>query len=350
MKRLIFITTLVLSAGLFLTACGDNNRQTEKEEESSVTLTPTAEATPTTTPAAVAATATPTLAPVEEEDTEAEEKEEFNMKEFEENMIVMPLKGYDSTKEGVDYPKFKKYTYYSRTAERDTNVNVLLPKDYSEDKKYPVMYFLHGYYNNEDWLTTKNVMCSQIYTNLLRQGRAEEMIIVSPYIFCSKELPYCTAMDNENTLAYDNFVNDLITDLMPFIEENFSVATGRENTAITGFSMGGRESLFIGCTHPELFGFVGAVCPAPGLVRSEGMPTAMGQLLESELSFGDYPPTVLMISSSKIDGTVGSSPDQYRQVFEKNGQEFISHVMSSTHHDHTSVKPHLYNFFLTLFK
>ncbi len=269
------------------------------------------------------------------------------MKEFEENMIVMPLKGYDTTKDRVDYPKFKKYTYYSQTAGRDTNVNVLLPKDYSEEKKYPVLYILHGYYDSEEWMARKVVCLSQILTNLQRQGRAKEMIVVCPYIFCSKELPSCTGMDEQNNQAYDNFINDMLTDLMPFIEGNFSVATGRENTAITGFSMGGRESLYIACSHPELFAYVGAVCPAPGLVGSNGMP---GLLTEEELSFGDYPPTVLMISSSKIDGTVGSSPDMYRKIFRDHGQEFISHEMPSTGHDHTSVKPHLYNFFLTLFK
>ena len=59
-------------------------------------------------------------------------------------------------------------------------------------------------------------------------------------------MAWCTGMDLANCFAYDNFINDLTTDLMPFIEGSFSVAKGRENTAITGFSMGGRESLFIG--------------------------------------------------------------------------------------------------------
>lgn len=39
--------------------------------------------------------------------------------------------------EGVSYPTFQKYTYYSRTAHRDTPVNVLLPTDYDEQRTYP---------------------------------------------------------------------------------------------------------------------------------------------------------------------------------------------------------------------
>ena len=52
---------------------------------------------------------------------------------------------------------------------------------------------------------------------------------------------------------------------MPYIEKTYSVKTGRENTAITGFSMGGRESLLIGMQRPDLFSYIGAICPAPGV-------------------------------------------------------------------------------------
>lgn len=52
---------------------------------------------------------------------------------------------------------------------------------------------------------------------------------------------------------------------MPYIESHYSVKTGKDNTAIMGFSMGGRESLYISMKRPDLFGYVGAVCPAPGV-------------------------------------------------------------------------------------
>ena len=127
-------------------------------------------------------------------------------------------------------------------------------------------------------MTRPTVALSEIYNNLLKDGKAKEMIIVSPNIFCSKEMVSCTGMDLKNCLAYDNFINELVNDLMPAIEENYSVAKGRENTAITGFSMGGRESLFIGITRPDLFSYIGAVCPAPGLVEVPGSAMHPGQI------------------------------------------------------------------------
>lgn len=279
------------------------------------------------------------------------EKEEISYMEKYMNIIEeMPREGITEKREDVTYPEFQRLTYYSSTAERDTPVNVLLPSDYSEEKTYPVLYILHGYYDNENWMARDIVGISAMLTNLCKDGEAEEMIVVLPYIYCSKDMPYCTGMDLQNSLNYDNFINDLTTDLMPFIESSFSVAKGRENTAITGFSMGGRESMFIGFSHPELFGYIGAVCPAPGLIPVAGSGMHPGQMSEGEMVFEDNAPFALLISAAKNDGVVGSFPSNYHDILDLYQTAHIWHVMSSTGHDHTSVTPHLYNFMRLIFK
>ena len=285
------------------------------------------------------------------EDEQENANEGIGMNLYEDMIKELPPEGYDKKREGIEYPEFKKYSYYSRTAERETNVNVLLPVNYDESREYPVLYILHGFYDNEDWMARDVVALSTVLTNLQHDGEAKEMIVVLPYIFCDKDMPYCTGMDMANCLAYDNFINDLTSDLMPFIEETFSVSKNRENTAITGFSMGGRESLFIGIKHPELFGYIGAVCPAPGLVNIPGSAMHPGQLESSEMRFSEEnKPYVLLISSSKADGVVTGSPDSYRNILTENGEMYLSHIMKNTGHDHTSVKPHLYNYFRMIFK
>ncbi len=257
----------------------------------------------------------------------------------------------ETQREGITYPEFHKYTYYSTTAGRETGVNVLLPPGYSANQKYPVLYILHGYYDNEDWMARPEVSINTMLSNLYATGEARAMIIVLPYIYCSKDSRYCTAMNLTNTLCYDNFINDLTTDLMPFIESNFSVARARENTAITGFSMGGREALFIGFSHPELFGYIGASCPAPGLVSVVDSPMHPGQMEESELFFSeDKAAYVLLLSAAQKDTVVGLFPHSYRNIFNQNKTEHIWHFMTQTGHDHMSVKPHLYNFFRMIFK
>ena len=262
-------------------------------------------------------------------------------------MEEMPPEGILTERDGVTYPEFEKFYYYSVTAERDTPVNVLIPADYSEDKEYPVLYILHGYYDNEDWMARDVVHISTMLTNLIADGEAEEMIVVCPYIYCSKDMPYCTGMDTQNTLNYDNFINDMMTDLMPFIEESFSTAKGRENTAITGFSMGGRESLFIGFSHPEIFGYIGSVCTAPGLINGTGEPH---QLEQSEFCFTAITPYLLLLSAAENDGVVGGNPSTYERMLTRNGTEHLWHTMSRTGHDASSVTPHLYNFMRMIFK
>lgn len=323
MKKLV----LFLFSALILTGCSS-------EKKTEVTSSQTSAMQITSAPQTMATTT----------------QEKLEMEEFESNITELLPEDYEKERDSVHYSEFEKYTYFSKTAERDTNVNVLLPPDYSEDKEYPVLYILHGFYDNENWMARPVAALNTIYGNLLADGLAEEMIIVLPYIFCDKDMPYCTGMDLDNCLAYDNFINDLETDLMPFIESEFLIAKGRENTAVTGFSMGGREALFIGFKLPEKFGYVGACCPAPGLVEMPGSAMHPGQMTEEEMTFGEIVPYAVLISSSKADGTVGASPDSYRKIMTENNVDFLSHVMEKTGHDHTSVKPHLYNFLQMLFK
>lgn len=250
-------------------------------------------------------------------------------------------------REDTLYPAFQRYSYYSRTVQRETPVNVLLPAETEEGRRYPVLYILHGYWCDENWMSDPRVRIPEMLANLTAEGKAEPMIIVCPYIYCSKNMPRCTAMDYENSAAYDNFINDLKADLMPFIESSLPVLTDRESTAITGFSMGGREALFIGLSMPERFGYIGAVCPAPGLVRGTEDPF---NLENEDLRFEHDAPKVLLLSAAEGDPVVRGCPELYHRLFTDNGTEHIWHHIHGTGHDADSVIPHLYNFLRMIFR
>ena len=248
--------------------------------------------------------------------------------------------GMADAKSGVDYGEMKSCTYYSTTRERNTPVRVLLPAGYSENEKYPVLYMLHGYWNDETTLSDPDSGLQNIMGNLIASGEAEKMIVVFPYIYTSKDMPYCTNMDAVNNQNYDNFIYDLQADLMPYIEKNFSVKTGRENTAISGFSMGARESLYIGVKMSDRFGYVGSVCTAPGV--------APGMLSEKELRFGTMP-YMVMISAAVYDGVVGNNPENYHNILTANGVQHIWNQLPYGGHDNNSIQPHFYNFTRNLF-
>ena len=90
------------------------------------------------------------------------------------------------------------------------------------------------------------------------------MIIVAPNCRCSDD-PETDTHSAANYALYDLCIDDITGSLMPYMEENYNILTGRENTCVAGWSMGGREALYVGMSHPELFGYIAAFCPAPGL-------------------------------------------------------------------------------------
>ena len=250
-----------------------------------------------------------------------------------------------SEKPGTAYGTVKKVSYYSTTCKKNRNFNILLPAGYSEDKQYPVLYAMHGYYQNEDTLIDEGdetMRTRQIIGNAIAAGEAEDMIVVFPYIYASETQNAANGMDAANNAAYDNFINDLKTDLMPFIESHYSVKTSKDNTAITGFSMGGRESLYIGMKCPDLFGYVGAICPAPGVTSELISPADFKWTGES--------PYLLLLTAGSNDTVVYSTPSGYHDTLTKNGVPHIWHYVDGGYHGGNSIRAHLYNFSRFIFK
>ena len=256
--------------------------------------------------------------------------------------------GADAVQNGVDYGTMLSETYYSTTRERQTPVKVLLPPGYNENETYPVLYMMHGYWETQETLSASSMGLQTILGNQIASGDAKKMIVVFPYIYTSKTQENCSAMDLQNSLNYDNFINDLKTDLMPWIAQHYSIKTGRENTAISGFSMGGRESQFIGISMSDTFGYVGAVCPAPGLTPGYDLSQHPGQLQENQLKFANEP-YLFLLSAAVNDSVVGSQPESYHNIYNTNGVDHIWNQIPGGGHDGNSIRPHFYNLVRNIF-
>jgi len=63
--------------------------------------------------------------------------------------------------------------------------------------------------------------------------------------------------------AFERFEDDLLQDLIPFVESHYSVHADREHRALAGLSMGGGQSLNFGLRHLEAFAWVGGFSAAP---------------------------------------------------------------------------------------
>ncbi|MBR5363666.1 MAG: hypothetical protein IK134_10145 [Oscillospiraceae bacterium] len=328
----------MLFCGLLLCGCGE-----KPAPESSAETVPE-----TTTAAATTATVSETEPEITSETVTTAPPEQLYMNRCEKQIVEVQPDEILERREDVVYPEFEKYYYYSHTACRRTGVNVLLPADYTDEKRYPVLYILHGSGDTEDWIAEDRVCVSVMLNNLITDGEAEEMIVVSPYIYCSKDMPECTGLDPENWRNFDRFAEDLMRDLRPFINSTFSVAEDRAHTAITGCSAGGRVSLTIGFTHPDVFGFTGAVCPASGVVREVGNPPYT--LEPAQFCFPENRPYLLLISAAEHDEAVLDYPYQYHDMLTENGTQHLFHVMTQSGHDYHSVISHLYNFMRMIFR
>ena len=240
-------------------------------------------------------------------------------------------------------------TYFSKSANKNKEAIVWTPQGYNENEKYPVVYVNHGIQQG----AINMVGVLPLVSGLIQSGDAEKMIVVLTNMYTSRDTDSCSGITPEEAKRYDVFLDDIATGLMPYVESHFSVKTGRENTGITGFSMGGRESLYIGISRPDLFGFIGAACPAPGVVPAkDNFMTHEGCMSESEFKVKDASkqPYLIMIAGGTNDGMVGTFPKQYHELFEKNGQDHIWIEIQGGGHDESVINPLMYNFFRNIFK
>lgn len=255
---------------------------------------------------------------------------------------------------GMEYGNVEHKTYYSTTTGGDRGVNILLPADYDASKEYPTLYLLHGIFGNEYSFTSDGSnKIPQIIGNLVADGLAKEMIVVFPNMYASTDPAQQPGFTNESMAPYDNFINDLVNDLIPYMEANYSVSTDRTKRAIAGFSMGGRETLFIGLQRPDLFAYVGAIAPAPGL--TPGKDWAMehpGQLAEEQVTFEgkEYLPEILMVCCGTKDSVVGQFPKSYHTIMETNGVEHVWYEINGADHDNKAIKSGLHNFVRAIFQ
>ena len=156
------------------------------------------------------------------------------------------------------------YRYYnSKTLNAIRQMVVYTPPGYEQgdEKKYPVLYLIHGMTDTEEtWFKAGHA--NLILDNLMAQGKAEPMIIVMPYANIFPDLMPDKLIDRETRLRKDLFSNELLDDVIPFIEKNYRVLTDKEHRAIAGFSLGGRQTLAAGLANPDKFDWVCAYAPA----------------------------------------------------------------------------------------
>ncbi|HPV88255.1 MAG TPA: alpha/beta hydrolase-fold protein [Bacteroidales bacterium] len=129
---------------------------------------------------------------------------------------------------------------------------VYLPESYnnSPQRKYPVLYLLHGGGGSwRDWGRVGNM--ARIADRLISAREAREMIIVMPDAGT-------TLMTYFNGGSW-NFEDHFFREFMPLVESRYRIVSEKGSRAIAGLSMGGQGSIMYGCHRPDLFSVVYAM-------------------------------------------------------------------------------------------
>jgi enterochelin esterase-like enzyme len=172
-----------------------------------------------------------------------------------------PPTGFDAPRDGIDRGRLETVEYDSATVGAKRKARVYTPPGYTTDKKYPVLYLLHGIGGDEnEW--ARGGRPDVILDNLYADKKAVPMIVVLPNGRAATDV---TARDPipKQSPAFAAFEKDLLTDLIPFIEKAYAVKAGRESRALAGLSMGGGQSLNFGLNNLDTFAWVGGFSSAP---------------------------------------------------------------------------------------
>jgi len=168
--------------------------------------------------------------------------------------------------------------------------SVYIPPSYhrSPNRRYPVLYFLHGFDADDRALIRgrlQNLNIRLSMDSLIRIGAAREMIIVMPSARNAFNGSFYT-----NSPVTGNWEQFIMRDLVNYVDRKYRTIKKREARGIAGHSMGGYGALRIAMRHPEVFSAVYALS-AYGLAFTDSIEGAYEKNWKAAAklkTWGDY--------------------------------------------------------------
>jgi enterochelin esterase-like enzyme len=148
---------------------------------------------------------------------------------------------------------------------KDMEYSIYLPADYeTSNRRYPVLYLLHGYGDDETGWTQfgeAHLICDRS----IQAGETAPMIIVMPDAGVTW---YINSYDGK--VNYEDY---FVKELIPHVDETYRTRPTKQYRAIAGLSMGGYGTLIMATKHPEMF--------------SSAAPLSSGVFTDEEIISGD---------------------------------------------------------------
>jgi len=319
----------------------------------------------------------------------------------------IPPEGFDKVREGIEKGKLERVDYDADAVAPGLKrwMEVYTPPGYSKDKKYSVLYLLHGIGGNEthEWtgLGRNQGGAAILLDNLNADKKIEPMIVVFPNgnattdtgrgggrgarAMANPNGMYFAAMAGETPAARgdtngvgrgrmgtrsgaagrggargrgrgmlsggwgENFTNDLLKDIIPYIESHYSAYTDSQHRALAGLSMGGMQTKSISLPNIDKFSYIGIF--SGGNIMSQDiidMDAFKKQVKVVFMSYGSRES-----SAPRGGGNNPSGPEGAKlatAALTKEGIKAVCYISPDSAHDFTSWKRSLYYFTSLLFK
>jgi enterochelin esterase-like enzyme len=245
--------------------------------------------------------------------------------------------------------------YWSEINGMERHCNVYIPAEYEQNrkKKYPVLYLLHGWGEDENGWSNQGHICN-IMDGLIASGKAVPMIIVMDCGDIKTNSDVRKASTNDITQIY-------VKDLMPFVDRTFRTKADRLNRAMAGLSRGGMQTTQTVFANMDKFAWMGTFSgffmgnmgrgPAPGAGQNAQNPsnmieTAFNGVFKDAAAF-DKQINLLFIST----GTEERSPKDAVEALKNHGiKNIVYHESQGTAHEWLTWRRALNEFAPRLFK
>jgi len=159
------------------------------------------------------------------------------------------------------------YEYYPSVQGTIGSLVVYTPPGYDKNptKKYPVFYLISGTTDTEeDWFKVGRT--NLILDNLIAEGKATPMIIVMPYGNMeariaeqkggAKPADPAGRESNDAVTRAKTFEEDLIQNVIPYVDKSYRTVANKDNRAIGGFSRGGGQTLRAAFGNMDKFSWI----------------------------------------------------------------------------------------------
>lgn len=296
--------------------------------------------------------------------------------------IPDPDAAYYSAKD-VPHGEVRQRWYYSTVTGQWRRCYVYTPPDYDSSgrTRYPVLYLMHGWGENEQgWHTQGHA--DLILDNLIAEKKAKPMIIVMdnlntvrpgedaglyharsiiarkspadvpppigapPRASAASGTPAPPARPGFPPNWFNTFTEMMMNDLIPMIERTYRVAPGRENRAMAGLSMGGMQSFQTVLANTDKFAWLGGFSGSSGGRGGLDLKTAHGGVLADADAFNKKMKLVFL----GIGTAEGQGTKTFSEQLTKAGIRNVYFESAATAHEWLTWRRCLADFVPRLFK